>query len=146
MLSPERAFQILNLGVLPFWGVLLVAPRSRLAARLASHGGVFVALALAYAVLLLCALAAGPTLGFGYEGLRRMLATPLGFLAGWTHYLCFDLFIGAWILREARRLGVESRPFLFFTLLAGPLGLGSFLVRRAWALRSLGQLGETDLV
>jgi len=145
MLTPERAFQILNLVVLPWWGVFLVAPRSRLAARLGSHGGVFVALALAYTILLVSAVASGPAVGMGYEDLRRMLATPIGFLAGWTHYLCFDLFVGAWILREARRLGVEPRPFLFFTLMAGPVGLGSFLLRRAWALRSLGQLGETDL-
>jgi len=133
--------------VLPFWGVFLVAPRSRLAARLAAHGAVFVALALAYTVLLVAAVASGDAGGgFGYEGLRRALSAPAGFLAGWTHYLCFDLFAGAWILRESRRLDVEPRPFLFFTLMAGPVGLGSFLLRRAAKLRSLGQLGETDLV
>ena len=34
---------------------------------------------------------------------------------------------------------------LTVTLLAGPLGLGSFLVRRAWRLRRFGDLGATDL-
>lgn len=134
--------------MLPWWGVFLVAPRSRLAARLAAHGAVFVALALAYTVLLVAARASAVALseGVDFEGLRRGLAAPLGFLAGWAHSLCFDLFAGAWILRESRRLEVEPRPFLFFTLVAGPVGLGSFLLRRALRLRSLGQLGDTDLV
>jgi hypothetical protein len=144
--SAERAFQLLNLVVLPWWGVFLVAPRSRSAARLAGHGAVFVALAALYTALLSVAIAGGSAAGFGYDGLRRALAAPPGFLAGWTHYLCFDLFVGAWIVREARRIDVEPRPFLFFTLMAGPLGLGSFLLRRAAKLHSLGQLGERDLV
>ena len=71
---------------------------------------------------------------------------PLGFLAGWTHYLAFDLFIGAWILREAARLDLEPRPYLFLTLLAGPLGLMAFLVRRSLRLRDVGQLGRADLL
>ena len=41
---------------------------------------------------------------------------------------------------------VEARPYLLATLIAGPVGLGAFLVRRALRLRGLGQLGGTDLV
>lgn len=142
----EVAFQLLNLSVLPWWIVWMVAPRSRWARRAASHGAVFVGLAAAYTVLLLSALVtAGPGGGFGFEGLRVALSEPVGFLAGWTHYLCFDLFVGAWTVREGRRLGLEVRPFLFFTLMAGPIGLGAFLLRRAWHLRTLGQIGDVDL-
>jgi hypothetical protein len=143
--TPEVAFNALNTLVMPWWGLWLLAPRSRLARRAASHGAVFAALSLAYALLLGAALAAGPGGSFDFDGLRAGLSTPLGFLAGWTHYLVFDLFVGAWILREAGRLDVEPRPFLLFALLAGPIGLGAFLLRRAWRLRSFGGLGETDL-
>jgi hypothetical protein len=144
--SAETAFRILNLVVLPWWGLFLAAPRSRLARRAASHGGVFLALAATYGVLLAAAIATGPDAGFGYEGLRAALGAPVGFLAGWTHYLVFDLFVGAWVLRESSRIGVEPRPYLLLTLLAGPLGLGSFLVRRWLRLRSLGQIGGVDLI
>jgi len=142
----ELAFQLLNLAVLPWWVIWLVAPRSRWARRAARHGAVFVALALVYAVLLVAALATGDAPGgLGFDGLRAGLSEPLGFLAGWAHYLCFDLFVGAWIVRESLRLRVEARPFLLFTLVAGPIGLGAFLLRRAWHLRTLGLLGEIDL-
>jgi len=141
----ELAFQLLNLIVLPWWGIWLAAPRSAWAARAASHSAIFLALCLVYALLLAAAVAGGAGQGFGFDGLRLGLATPLGFLAGWAHYLALDLFVGAWIVREARRLEVEARPYLLVTLIAGPVGLGAFLVRRALRLRSFGQLGGTDL-
>jgi hypothetical protein len=142
----ERAFQLLNLSVLPWWGIWLAAPRSGLARAAASHTAVFLGLCAVYAALLAAALADGDARGLDFDGLRQALSQPLGFLAGWTHYLAFDLFVGAWILRESRRLGVEPRPYLAFTLLAGPVGLGGFLVRRSLRLRTLSGLGETDLV
>ena len=145
-MTTDTAFSLLNAAVLPWWLLWLAAPRSALAQRAASHGAVFVALAAVYAVFFAAALAANDLSGgMQAEAVRAGLATPRGFLAGWTHYLVFDLFVGAWILREARRLDVEARPFLLFTLMAGPLGLGSFLVRRAWRLRRLGGIGDTDL-
>ena len=145
-MSAELVFQLLNLIVLPWWGVFLAAPRSALAARAASHSAIFLALCVLYALLLAVAVAGGTGQGFGFDGLRLGLATPLGFLAGWTHYLVLDLFVGAWIVREARHLEVEARPYLLVSLIAGPVGLGAFLVRRALRLRNLGQLGGTDLV
>jgi hypothetical protein len=143
--TAETAFTALNSLVLPWWALWLAAPRSRLALRAASHGAVFTALSFCYALLLAAAVAGGGFGGFDFEGVRAGLSTPLGFLAGWTHYLVFDLFVGAWILRESRRLEVEPRPFLLFALLAGPIGLGAFLLRRFFRLRSFGGLGETDL-
>ena len=146
-MSATRVFQLLNLLVLPWWAVFLAAPRSRIAGRAASHAGIFLGLGLLYAALLAAAISArvgdgGP----GVEGLRAALGTPQGFLAGWAHYLVLDLFVAAWIVREAGRLGVEPRPYLLLTLLAGPIGLGGFLIRRWLRLRTLGQLGEVDLL
>jgi hypothetical protein len=144
--SGELAFRLINVVVLPWWAVFLVAPRSRLARRAASHGAIFVALCALYGVLLIAALATGSGSDVGYQGMREALSSPLGFLAGWSHYLVFDLFIGAWILRESRRICVGPRPYLFFTWMVGPLGLGSFLIRRWLRLRRLGQIGESDLI
>jgi hypothetical protein len=145
-MDPALAFQVLNSVVLPWWAVWLVAPRSRWARLLASHAAVFVALALAYASLLATAMVSGGAGGgFDFDGMRAAMGTPLGFLAGWTHFIVFDLFVGAWIVRESNRLSVEPRPYLFFALMAGPIGLGSFLVRRSLRLRSWGQIGEVDL-
>ena len=123
-----------------------VVPKIRRAVRAASHGGVLLGLAGVYALLLGGALASGGAAGgLDFDGLRVTLATPLGFLAGWTHYLAFDLFVGAWIVREALRLDLEPRPALLFALFVGPIGLAAFLLQRGLRLRSLGQIGEGDL-
>lgn len=46
-------------------------------------------------------------------------------MAGWVHFLAFDLLIGAWICRTARRDGVSFWlviPCLPLTFLFGPAG------------------------
>jgi hypothetical protein len=56
-----------------------------------------------------------------------------GIVLGWTHYLAFDLFIGQWIARDADNKGFNrlvQLPFLFLTLMAGPIGLLLWLVVR----------------
>jgi hypothetical protein len=56
-------------------------------------------------------------------------------LAGWIHYLAFDLFIGSWEVRDAQRLGLNHLlviPCLALTFLFGPIGLMLyFLIRLA---------------
>jgi hypothetical protein len=142
----DLAFRVLNAIVMPWWLLWLIAPRSRWARRAASHGGVSVVLCGVYSVLIAWAIGSGGADGgLDFESVRAALSTPVGFLAGWTHYLVFDLFVGAWILRESGRLEVEPRPFLVFELMLGPIGLGAFLLRRAGRLRSLGQIGDADL-
>lgn len=145
-MSAATAFALLNLLVLPWWAVWIAAPRSRAARRLASHAAILIALCAVYAILLPVALSSQGPAGPGFDALRQAFATPEVFLLGWTHYLAGDLFVGAWIVRESRRLQVEPRPYLVFALLLCPIGLGAFLLRRAFRLRSFGQLGEVDLL
>jgi hypothetical protein len=55
-------------------------------------------------------------------------------VAGWIHYLAFDLFVGTWIASEADRLGwnrVVQAPILIATFMFGPIGLLLFFIMRA---------------
>jgi len=59
-------------------------------------------------------------------------------LAGWVHYLAFDLLLGVWIRDEARRIAlplVAVVPCLLLTFLLGPLGWLAFLGLRLFRLR-----------
>lgn len=75
-------------------------------------------------------------LDYSIGGLRALFMSDGGIVLGWTHYLAFDLFAGLWIARDADRRGVSrlgQLPFLFATLMAGPIGLISWLSsRRMW--------------
>lgn len=75
--------------------------------------------------------------GGGYGSLDEVAAL-LGkremLLAGWVHYLAFDLFIGGWIAIEADKLGINrllQAPILVATFMFGPVGLAIFLMMRA---------------
>jgi hypothetical protein len=72
--------------------------------------------------------------GFGsLADVRRLFEDPYLLLAGWVHYLAFDLFLGSWEVRDAQRHGVAHLlvvPCLVLTFLFGPAGLLSYLTIR----------------
>ncbi len=139
----ERVFDLCTWGILPFWVLLAVSPHGLWTRRLLHSGLAPAAFATVYTGAL--ALGLGTAEGgsfFSLNGVMALFQAPLLALTGWVHYLVFDLFIGAWEVREARRCGIRhafALPCLFLTLMAGPLGLLAF-----FALR-LGVGGGTPL-
>ncbi len=125
-MQPGILFQIVNLLVLPGCALLLFAPGWRWTQAIAS---VILPLVLAcvYVVTLTSALAGGAGGGFGsLAGVAELFRNPMALLAGWIHYLAFDLFIGSWQVRDARRRGLSRwlvSPCLILTFLFGPAGL-----------------------
>lgn len=76
------------------------------------------------------------------EGVRAVFASDGGITVGWIHYLAFDLFVGIWIARDADAKDFSrflQAPILFFTLMAGPLGLFLWLVIREGRARAQGR-------
>lgn len=127
-MRPETAFGMANGFALLGWLVLIagiVANRAWLRDRLA---GLYwpLALSLLYGITLYVGLG---TSGGGFSSLaavRQLFASDWTLLAGWVHYLAFDLFVGAWIARESERIGLSRWlliPILPLTFLFGPLGL-----------------------
>ena len=142
-------FSICNFGVLPFWLLLVVAPGARITKALVHSPLVPTLLGLVYAVVLF-GTPAGPeeanmaSLG-GVAALFRIESVVL---AGWVHYLIFDLFVGAWEVRDARRRGIPHIavvPCLAGTLFAGPVGLMAYLGLR-FAMRRVASLVEVEEV
>jgi hypothetical protein len=66
-------------------------------------------------------------------------------LAGWVHYLAFDLLLGAWEVRTARREGISHAwvlPCLLATFLFGPAGYLLFQFLRASHRAGLNRTAE----
>jgi hypothetical protein len=133
-MTPERVFSLCNTAALAGWIVLALAPRRRWASAFVSGLLLPGLLALVYALLI--ALNLGAAHG-GFDSLAAvaaLFANPWLLLAGWIHYLAFDLFIGSWEARDAPRSGVPHwllLPCLALTFLLGPLGLLAYLGARA---------------
>jgi hypothetical protein len=68
------------------------------------------------------------------QQVAALFSVPAALLAGWIHYLAFDLFIGSWEVRDSQRLKISHWlvvPCLVLTFLFGPIGLALYLLLRA---------------
>ena len=132
----EQAFTWAGRLALLGWVLLIFLPRWRMTGAVISGWLIPALLAIAYAALFVGYLRSAPA---GFEAFNTLAGVKSLFqydpllLAGWIHYLCFDLFIGAWEVRDSRRLGIHHLlviPCLVFTFMLGPVGLLGYLVLR----------------
>jgi hypothetical protein len=136
----NQFFQWTNALALLAWMALVLAPGRRIVSHVACALVVPGLLAAAYAVIIVWKLASGPPPGdvTTIAGLRAAFADDWVFAAAWTHYLVFDMVVGAWIARDAVRLGIPwplRTAALVLTFLFGPVGfllhvLGRLSLRR----------------
>ncbi|WP_210517444.1 ABA4-like family protein [Hymenobacter terricola] len=129
MPTPDFLFSIANPVAMLGWGLLVLAPRWRGTRAVVLSGALPLLLAAAYAALI-TAHYLGPHGGEGGFGslaeVAALFRDPWALLAGWVHYLCFDLFTGAWEVRDAQQRGLPHWlvvPALALTFLFGPVGL-----------------------
>lgn len=79
--------------------------------------------------------------GGGYGSLAEvsaLLSKEEMLLAGWVHYLAFDLFIGGWIAADADKARINrlvQAPVLIATFMFGPVGLALYLAMRVGSRR-----------
>ena len=129
MLTPDFLFKAASNVAVLGWVLLLLAPRWRGTRTMVLNGALPLALAATYAVLIGYQTLAHPVAGAGFGSLSQVAALfrePWALVAGWVHYLCFDMWIGAWESRDAQRRGVPHLlllPCLVATFMLGPLGL-----------------------
>lgn len=110
----------LGLIALPRWPILLAGLRS----------GVVGGLGLLYAALILVYFFEVDGGGFGsIAEVRALFASDPVLVAGWVHYLAFDLLVGLAIAERSDAIGLSrivQAPILAATFLFGPLGLVLF--------------------
>jgi hypothetical protein len=138
--TAETLFSLASAAVLPGWALLVLVPRWKWTARLVGPVLIPALLSLLYLYLLVARWAI-LTGGFGsLATVRRLFDDPAVLLAGWVHYLAFDLFVGSWEVRDAQRLALPHLlvvPCLLLTLLFGPVGLLSYFALRGSLRRRL---------
>lgn len=133
----ELAYKFINLGVLPAWLLLWFLPKSRVT-EVIVHSGFY---PLLFGTVYTIFLVRGIFFGAAAEGagmsdaasVAAFFSHPNGVLVGWVHYLVFDLFVGAWIGRDAERHGFAwyiRIPSQLFTFVFGPVGLLIYMIIR----------------
>jgi hypothetical protein len=136
----NKLFQYINSFPMPLWLAMMFAPRHPLTERASRSSAILGIAALHYVISLIIAMRSSNENSAqgnftSLNGVNVLLSTRQGTLAAWAHMLALDLFTGAWIFRQCRKLDAPAWvriPSLFGTLMAGPAGLLFFLVWRAF--------------
>ena len=122
----------LNIGIIPFWFILIFFPNSRLCLIFISSIFLPIIFSLIYGYIIYLLITNGQNifdsidLYLGIENLHSLFSNDTFLLIFWVHFLAINLFLGSWVSRDALRYGVPkflsgiSLISIYFT---GPLGL-----------------------
>ena len=130
-------FTIANASVIPAWLLLILVPKQKVT-RFVAHSYLYPALLGGLYIMLMVVSWGGEGGMDTLENLKLSFTRDEVLVLGWVHYLVFDLFIGAWISRDAianEITHVKIIPSLLLTLFAGPIGLLSYLILRGISLK-----------
>ncbi|MEM9670271.1 MAG: ABA4-like family protein [Pseudomonadota bacterium] len=123
-----------NLAIVGWLALALVPRRGEILYRVT---GLLIPclLAIIYGALMLTNFAGAEGGGYGsLVQVRALFSKDDILLAGWVHYLAFDLAVGTWIAKQAAIAGISHLiqiPILLLTLMFGPVGLLAFTLTRA---------------
>jgi hypothetical protein len=135
-MSPEQLFSLTNTIAILSWVLLAVLPGRRWVTDIVTGKAVPMFFAVIYAVIVVTTFGEGEGSFSTLGGVATLFTNPWLLLAGWLHYLAFDLLIGTWEARDARERGVPHLllvPCLFLTLMFGPVGWLLYVVLRRYA-------------
>jgi Domain of unknown function (DUF4281) len=132
-MTPDQIFAIANPLAALAWLLLAVIPGRRWVTDVVTGRMVPAIFVVAYAAIVITVL---PRAEGGFSTLADVMAlfrNPWMVLAGWLHYLAFDLLIGTWEARDAVERGVPRWllvPCLFLTFMFGPTGWLAYVAVR----------------
>ena len=137
--SIETLYMWINLGVLPFWFILIFFPQSHLGRIFVTSIFPIFVLSGVYIFVLYKSYLIGYdfignfTLYLGLNELSRLFEDSLYILFLWTHFITINLFVGGWIVKDAQKFYINKIMLalpLILTYLIGPIGLFIYWVVR----------------
>ena len=124
-MTPNQLFSIANGLAVAAWLLLIVLPRQRWVSGILAPLAMPAVFATMYVAIIVTQWK-GSAGGFSsLPDVATLFSQPWLLLAGWIHYLAFDLFVGSWEVRDARERGIPHLavvPCLALTLMFGPAG------------------------
>jgi hypothetical protein len=124
-MTPELLFSVTNTIAIFCWILLAVLPGRRWVTHTVTGRAVPALFAVIYVGIVIATFGRGEGSFGSLAGVATLFSNPWLLLAGWLHYLAFDLLIGTWEARDAAERGVPHLllvPCLFLTLMFGPAG------------------------
>ena len=140
-MNPTDVFSITNLFAMAMWILMIFLPKWKITRFLIDYKIIPVILSLVYAIYIFISLKAGNGMDFGsLASVMELFTKEHSVLAGWVHYLAFDLLIGMWILDQNKKLEINHLliiPCLLGSFMLGPIGFLLFII-----IRSIKKMGS----
>ena len=142
----ETLYMWINLGVLPFWFILIVFPQSHLSRIFVTSIFPFFILSGVYIFILYKSYLIGYdfdgnfTLYLGLSELSRLFEDHLYIMIFWTHFIAINLFIGGWIVKDSQKFSINKVLMavpLIVTYLIGPIGLFLYWIIRIFYAKKI---------
>ncbi|MEE9373084.1 MAG: ABA4-like family protein [Saprospiraceae bacterium] len=132
-MNPESIFSLCGSVTMIGWLLLIISPLNQNIKKIVNWGVIPFLLCLVYAWLIFGHFGDAEG-GFGsLAEVKLLFSDDYTLLAGWIHYLAFDLWVGSWALSNSKKYGIHHLlmiPILLATFMLGPVGLATyFLVR-----------------
>lgn len=138
-MTADQLFALANPLAALAWLLLAVLPGRAWVTEIITGRVVPAIFAVAYLVLVIAVFPGAEGSFATLDGVMRLFANPWLVLAGWLHYLAFDLLIGTWEARDSVERGMPRWllvPCLFLTFMFGPAGWLAYLAARTTLART----------
>jgi len=135
-MTPSEVFSIANMIAMPMWILMILLPKWKVTRSLIDYKVIPLILAVIYAIYIFISLSGGGGMDFGsLESVMALFTVENAVLAGWVHYLAFDLLVGMWMIDQNKELGIHQllmAPCLLGTFMLGPVGFLLFMILRGF--------------
>lgn len=138
-MPPSEVFSIAGMLTMPMWILLIFLPKWKVTRFLIDYKVIPIILSVIYAIYISIALINGGMMDFGsLQSVMQLFTVENAVLAGWIHYLAFDLLVGMWIVNQNKTLKIHPiimAPCLLGTFMFGPVGFLVFMIIRSVQLK-----------
>jgi len=131
-LTFQNIYLWINLGVIPFWFLLILSPSSKTTQIFVNSIILPLFLGSAYAYIIYRSILLDESfadifnLYLSLDNLYTVFSTESFLLAFWIHFLALNLFLGSWVSRDAIKYNIPKKLVIFPLVLiyfTGPIGL-----------------------
>ena len=132
MMTAADVFSFANPTAMLMWILMIFLPKWKGTRFLIDFKVIPILLSIVYVIYIIKSLMSLGMMDFGsLASVKELFTVDNAVLAGWVHYLAFDLLVGMWILDQNKELKINHLlivPCLLGCFMFGPVGFLLFFI------------------
>ena len=142
----EMIYLWLNIGIIPFWFVLIFFPQSKFCSYLIISVFPYLIFSALYVYLVYYFIISDYNflknfnLYLGFDNLMDLFSERSFLIIFWSHFLAINLFCGSWIVKDSQQLMISKYLVfipLILTYFVGPVGIFFYWIIRIFYAKKI---------